>query len=233
VVAVRERLEAVVQSLDPEVLDASLATQLVGEFTTLEKLCGAGKALAARRVAASGAWRRSGERSAARWLARTTGSSVGEAAGALDTAEALCDLPATDHAFRSGQLSQTQAREIASAASVDRHAEAELVRTAQVEGVAGLRQACRQALAAASSDEEERYQAIRRSRYLRHWSDKGGRCPGGHGPGQRGLYQALEAGSHHAHTGGPLGLGPGATPAPARCARSSGRCRCRWPRLGP
>ena len=171
-VDVRERLSAVVEELDPEVLEGRLAARLVKEFAAIEKVAAAGKALAGRRVAASGAWRREGDRTPAHWMARTTGASVGHAVAALETARRLEALPATDHAFRSGKLSEVQAREITAAATADPQAEESLLRTAEEEGVAELRQACRRA--AAVRDEVARHEAIRRSRYLRHFSDHDG-----------------------------------------------------------
>ena len=64
-------LEEVVASLDAETLDGATATQLVEEFAAIERLAVAGKALCAKRVADSGAWRRDGDRSPAPgWRAR-------------------------------------------------------------------------------------------------------------------------------------------------------------------
>ena len=88
-VQVREasaQVEAVVGSLDADVLDPSVASDYVEVFAKLERLAAAGKALAARRVAATGAWKRDGARDAAGWLAKKSGTSVGQAAQVLDTA---------------------------------------------------------------------------------------------------------------------------------------------------
>ena len=62
-------LREFVAALEPETLPAEAAAGLVDTFATIEKLGAAGKALAARRVAASNLWRGAGERSAAHWLA--------------------------------------------------------------------------------------------------------------------------------------------------------------------
>jgi hypothetical protein len=62
-------LREIVAGLEPEALSADAAVGLVDTFVSLEKLVAAGKALAARRVAASNLWRGAGERSAAHWLA--------------------------------------------------------------------------------------------------------------------------------------------------------------------
>src|SRR5881396_2640828 len=124
-------LREFVAVLEPETLAADAAAGLVDTFATIEKLAGAGKALAARRVAESNLWRGAGERSAAHWLARRAGSSVGAAMATLETAARLPELPAVYRAVRAGELSAVQANEIASAAGADTDAEAELLAVAQ------------------------------------------------------------------------------------------------------
>ena len=101
----RKALEKAVARLDPDVVEGATAAGAVQEFARIEKLAAAGKALCARRVADSGAWRRHGDRSPADWLARTTQSSIGQADRLLETAERLKELPATAKAFRAGRLS--------------------------------------------------------------------------------------------------------------------------------
>src|SRR5207249_10406965 len=107
-------LREFVAALEPEALPAEAAAGLVDSFATIEKLGAAGKALAARRVADSNLWRGAGERSAAHWLARRAGSSVGAAMATLETAARLPELPGVDRAVRAGELSAVQANEIAS-----------------------------------------------------------------------------------------------------------------------
>ena len=62
---VEAALREIVAGLEPDTLPAEAAAGLVDRFATIEKLAGAGKALAARRVADSNLWRGAGERSAA------------------------------------------------------------------------------------------------------------------------------------------------------------------------
>ena len=166
-------LREVVAGLEPERLSADAAAGLVDTFATIEKLAGAGKALAARRVAASNLWRGAGERSAAHWLARRSGVSIGNAMATLETAARLPELPGVDRAVRAGELSAVQANEIASAAGADPGAEAELLAVARDDGFA-LRDECRRVKAAAAPDEMARHRAIHASRSLRHWSDPDG-----------------------------------------------------------
>ncbi|MGH2704570.1 MAG: hypothetical protein ACRDJ4_05570, partial [Actinomycetota bacterium] len=132
-------------------------------FARGERLCAAGKALAARRVASSGVWRRSGERSAAHWMAKRTGESLGKSISELETAKKVAELPGVDQALREGRLSSPQAAHIADAASADPKAESELLDAAQTESLGGLRERCGRVKAAAESDEAARHQRIHRS----------------------------------------------------------------------
>src|SRR5437879_6992064 len=170
---VEAALREIVAGLEPEALSADAAAALVDTFISLEKLVAAGKALAARRVADSNLWWGAGERSAAHWLARRAGSSVGAAMATLETAARLPERPGVDRALRAGELSAVQANEIASAAGADANAAAELVAVARNDGFA-LRDKCRRVKAAAAPDELARHRAIHASRSLRHWSDPDG-----------------------------------------------------------
>ncbi|MFN2524684.1 MAG: hypothetical protein ABR505_00230 [Actinomycetota bacterium] len=82
----KKYLKQAVAELDPEVLESKTEARLVEEFSEIERVAAAGKALAARRMADSGVWRRDGARSAADWMAQKTGTSVGQAVNTLETA---------------------------------------------------------------------------------------------------------------------------------------------------
>jgi hypothetical protein len=175
--ALRRQLQAAVAGLDADVLDPEAAEELVGEFATIEHVAAAGKALAARRVAESGRWRRSGERTEAEWLARTTGESVGAARASLDTAAAVAELPAVSAALRNGSLSGPQASAIATAAAADPSAESRLLDLAERAPLTKLRHECDRVRAAATPDLAERHRRIHRARYWRQWTDgEGARC---------------------------------------------------------
>jgi hypothetical protein len=64
----------------------------------------------------------------------------------------LESLPATEAAFRAGELSPTQARDIATAASIAPHAERELLEKARSSSMKELRDACREAACRAQDD---------------------------------------------------------------------------------
>jgi hypothetical protein len=167
-------LERAVQELDPDALDPKFAVRLVEQFSTMEKLAAAGKALASRRVAATGAWREKGDKSAAHFVARKTGDSVGAAVTVIETANRMRDLSSTEEAFRSGRLTQAQAAEIASAATAAPKAERSLIELAETEGIEKLRKECRSVLAQSCKDERDKAERLHRTRYLRTWTDMEG-----------------------------------------------------------
>jgi hypothetical protein len=169
-----KELRRAVNQLEPRSLSAAEAQTLVKLFAEGERLCAAGKTLAARRVERSGAWREGGHRSAAHWMAAATGVAVGQAVGTLQTARRLEHLPATTHAFVSGELSETKVKEVTSAAAASPGTERELLAAARTETVTALKDRCLKIRAAAAVDERDAYDRIRRARYFRHWTDTEG-----------------------------------------------------------
>ena len=170
-----ERLRGVVAELDPSLLDGTQARRLVEEFAAIERLAGAGKALAVRRVEETRAWADSGSfRDAAAWLAATGGTTVGHARATVETAAHLEEFPETEAALRVGELSEVQVNEVVSAAQADPSAERLLLDSAKRDGVRGLKDQCARVRAAACEDESARYQAIHDARSLRHWRDVDG-----------------------------------------------------------
>jgi hypothetical protein len=164
---VREQLKGFVKGLEPGVYDSIDATRMVGELAEIERLAATGKALLAARVADSGTLRARGERSVASWLAKVSGTSVGEAAGALATVESLPKLPHTDQALREGKISPAQARQIAEGSVNDPSAEWDLLGVAQSGSLNELRDAARRTRAA-GEDDRARYARVRAKRYFKH-----------------------------------------------------------------
>ncbi len=169
-------LAAYLAALEPERLTTAQATELFGLFAELTRLGSAGQVLLTPRVAQSDAWKNEGHRSAASWVAKTTGTGLGDAMATLETAQRLQSLPRTTEALRTGMLSAPQVREIAAAAVGRPSAELRLIEAAATCTLKGLKDQCRQLRAAAGSAEAEnaRYEAVRRTRYFRHWSDVDG-----------------------------------------------------------
>ena len=173
--AVRD-ISTYLAQLDPERITTSHATELFGLFAELTRLGSAGQVLLSPRVAQSDNWRNEGHRSAASWLAKQTGTGLGEAISSLETAERLQSLPRTTEALRNGKLSAPQVREIAAAAVGRPSAELELLDVAATGTLKGLKDQCRRVRAVTGSAEAEnaRYDAVHRSRFFRHWSDPDG-----------------------------------------------------------
>jgi hypothetical protein len=99
-------LRELISGFEPDCLDGDVARELMEAAAEGERLYGAVKALAARRVAATGSWKRAGSfRDAASWMAAVSGTTIGQAIGVLDTAQRLEALPETEAAVRAGELS--------------------------------------------------------------------------------------------------------------------------------
>jgi len=167
------QLRSSVTDLDPETLSGADAARLLAAFAEIERLASAGRLLSARRVESSNVWRRSGHRSAAAHVAEATGTGIGPAISALETARHLGSLPATDEAVRQGRLSETQAKEIAGAAILQPDAELALVEAAGQQPLSVLKLRCKR-VRAAGQDQRATYDAIRRGRYLRNWVEDNG-----------------------------------------------------------
>ena len=166
-------LRDVVSGLDEGSISGPDAVRLVELFSEGERLCAAGRTLAAGRVQRSPEWSAAGYRTPAQWMAAHTKVTVNQAIASLETARRLEKLPQTREQFLSGKLSEIQATEIASAAGLDPKAEDRLLEAAESETVSALRDHCRQVRAAAYADEDA-CERIRRGRYLRHWTDPDG-----------------------------------------------------------
>jgi len=170
---VADGLRTAVAELDPERLSGSDAARLLEAFAEVERLASAGRLLSARRVESSNVWRRSGHRSAAAHVAEATGTGIGPALTALETARHLGSLPATDEAVRQGRLSETQVKEIAGAAILRPEAEQALVDAAGQQPLSVLKLRCKR-VRAAGQDPRTSYEAVRRSRYFRNWIEDSG-----------------------------------------------------------
>src|SRR2546421_788785 len=169
-----DALKATARALDPARIDGHAAAALLDAVSEGERVCGAMKALLARRIEETKVWRESGHRSAAHWVAETTGETVGAAHRTLETARALGALPETDAAFRAGRLSPIQAAEITSAAGTDPTAESGLLDAAGSTSVKGLRDRCRQVRAGAEVDDRAWARRLHVERRAHEWNDPEG-----------------------------------------------------------
>jgi len=170
----RDAMGAHAVGFDASLLSGQQAALAMRHAAAIEKMAATVKALAAARAAEAGVWKDAGDRSAAHHLARTTGTSVGQAAEAIETARRLEHLPTAAAAARAGELSAQQAAAVAAAATVDPTAEARLLEKAESSSLAELRDECLRTRAAAEPDPEARRRSIHQRRCLRAYTDAEG-----------------------------------------------------------
>ncbi len=109
-VDLRESVRRYAAGFDASLLSGADASSVVDVAGAIERMAATVKSLAAARSAETGVWRSTGDRSAAHHLARSTGTSVGQAAESLDTARRLSDLPAVAHAARAASCRRRRRR---------------------------------------------------------------------------------------------------------------------------
>jgi len=167
-------LEAVVRGFEPTRLEAGDARTMLELFAKGERLCAAGKALTATRVEVTGAHRESGHRSAGQLLAEVGGTTVGAAESMLHAVKRLDALPVVNEAFRAGELSEVQTREISAAAERSPESQERLVGMARRRRpVKGLKQECARVIAASVEDDEEWDRQLHEGRRMFMWHDRG------------------------------------------------------------
>src|SRR5205809_6754025 len=95
---------AVLSALEPGCLSGPDALRLLEVITEGERVLAAGRTLVAKRVEESNVWRASGGRSAAHFIARQTGPSVGRTREGPGSAQPLASLAPTGDAVRTRAL---------------------------------------------------------------------------------------------------------------------------------
>ncbi|HXY93677.1 MAG TPA: hypothetical protein VEP49_14440 [Acidimicrobiia bacterium] len=163
-----EQLCRALRDFEPGAHSGEDCAEIAESLATTAKACETASARAAARAAEWGEHAKRGSASAAEWMARSAGSSTGQARAALDTLRRLATRPAVDEALRAGEVSLAQAAEIVSAPA---ESEAELLRLARTSGLARIRnQARKRRLAAMDPDELHAQQ--RAAREFFHWRDR-------------------------------------------------------------
>jgi hypothetical protein len=149
-----EAMREYTASFDAALLSGTDASLAVSAAAAIKNMAASIEGRAAARAEDCGAWARSGDKSPAHHLARLTGTTVGQAMGAMETARKLCDLPEVKKAADAGRLSAQQTEAIAAAASADPTAERPLVEAASKLSLKELRDEADKVLAAADADLE-------------------------------------------------------------------------------
>ena len=169
---------AVVASLDVPAMSAADSAGAFEAFAELEKLASSGKLLVASKIAQSDAWARAGHRNPEEWMARTSGTSVGQAKATVETAKRLEQLPGTASAVKAGALSLSQAAAVAEAAAANPDAESQLLETAGAQSLRMLQQESRRVVLESRGSLEERYARQRKLREFSSWIDDEGMTAG-------------------------------------------------------
>lgn len=165
-----DRLAEVVDGLEPGCLTGADASKLVELFERGQRLCTAGKTLAAGRVAECQEWARNGARTPRDWLSEISGTSPGHAQRMLDTAGRLHDQPELADAMKSGEISPEQADEISKVADEHPDATKFLIGEAKRRGFKGFKKSCRQVALSSRSREEDQDKA-RRQLEMQYYRD--------------------------------------------------------------
>ena len=157
-----------------ENLPAHEAARIVEQCAEAERLLAAIRVFAASTLEDKALWRREGFRSVAAWMAAKTGTAVGPAIDMMEMAARLGELPKVADAFRAGLLSTAQASAIAEVAAETPDVEEQLLEAAGKLSLRSLQEECRRVEAAATLDEDEKYQRAHRTRGVRTWVDRYG-----------------------------------------------------------
>ncbi len=163
-------------SFEPGLYTGEDAKKLVYASTELKRVATTILVLSARRVEETHTHCLDGHKKAGSWLAGLTGESVGSAASMLEAARSMEAHPPISEAFRSGRLSEAQAKEIASAADACPGEAENLVEAAENMDFSSLKRHCSdtRSIRGSESEETEQFEQIRSRRYCRIWSDADG-----------------------------------------------------------
>ncbi|MGH9087251.1 MAG: DUF222 domain-containing protein [Acidimicrobiales bacterium] len=153
-----------------------VAADLAEVLSRVERQAGALRLALCRRVTEAGAHRLLGERDAASYAARLSGTSIAKAKGDLALGERLAALPEVTEAVRQGRVSTDQAKVIAAAAEADPGTTGELLRSAEEDSFSDLRRRSGDIVRATRSEEDqvERERRVHARRYCRTWAPEEG-----------------------------------------------------------
>ena len=167
-------LDGLLANVDPALLHATDAARVLKAASAVEQRAASLKTLLAKRASESQLWANDGHRSPEEWLAKTTGTSYGQAAGTLNASEKLLELPGIEKAVRDGELSQPQLNELAAAATPDN--EKKLLDASKRQSFKQLRRTCANEKASQRSAErdEARHERIHRERFYKSHTDADG-----------------------------------------------------------
>jgi hypothetical protein len=158
------------RSLDQ--VPVGMAPEVIEGLARLERRFSATRVRLSHRVDQAGLAAASGDRDAASFASRLSGSSVGRARAELALAERLEELPRVDEAFAKGELTTEQAQVVARAAAADPGATDALLAVAGQGSFGDLKRLAAGIERAARSEEDERCRERRlhAGRWARTWT---------------------------------------------------------------
>jgi len=162
-------------AIEVDAVDAAGARELVGLADEVRRSGDSLRTVAVGQVERTNGWKGQGAKSISEWLSSETDCAHYEAQSVVMLANQLQHLPVTQAALRSGELSGTQAVEVARGAIVAPNTETQLLNLAKHATVRDLRDATNRVVAGAT-DEAERHKQVHKSRYLKWWVGEDGAC---------------------------------------------------------
>ena len=166
-------LQAFISSIEVDCIDAAGARGLVEIAERVRRAGDALRTVAVGQVERTNAWKGEGAKSISEWLSTETDCAHYEAQSVVVLANQLQHLPLTQAALLSGDLSGTQAVEVARGAIVAPNTETQLINLSKHATVRDLRDATSRVVAAAT-DEAQRHKQVHKSRYFKSWIDLDG-----------------------------------------------------------
>ena len=168
-------IQTFISSLEVDCVDAAGARGLVEIAERLRRAGDSLRTVAVGQVERTNAWKGEGAKSISEWLSTETDCAHYEAQSVVLLANQLHHLPVTTAALLSGDLSGTQAVEVARGAIVAPNTETQLINLSKHATVRDLRDATSRVVAA-STDEAERHRQVHKSRSLKWWVGEDGAC---------------------------------------------------------
>jgi len=166
-------LQTFISSLQVDCVDAAGARELVEIAERVRRAGDSLRTVAVGQVERTNAWKGEGAKSLSEWLSNETDCAHYEAQSVVLLASQLQHLPVTQAALLSGDLSGTQAVEVARGAIVAPNTETQLLNLSKHVTVRDLRDATSRVVAAAT-DEAARHRQIHKSRFFKSWTDSDG-----------------------------------------------------------
>jgi len=166
-------LQTLISSLEVDCVDAAGARRLVEIAERVRRAGDSLRTVAVGQVERTNAWKGEGAKSISEWLSNETDCAHYEAQSVVVLANQLQHLPVTTAALLSGDLSGTQAVEVARGAIVAPNTETQLLNLSKHATVRDLRDATSRVVAAAT-DEAERHRQVHKSRFFKSWRDPDG-----------------------------------------------------------